>query len=69
LQVHKGVVVFGASSNLVVRVDFNAMPSSVSWELEEDVKSDGAVDAAQAPTKHRTCETDVLRRMDIYGCT
>lgn len=63
------MVVLGATSNLVVRVDFNAMPSSVSWELEEDVKSDGAADAAQAATKHRTSDTDVLRRMDIYACT
>lgn len=54
---------------MVVRVDFNAMPSSVSWELEEDVKSDGAADAAQAATEHRTSDTDVLRRMDIYACT
>ena len=40
----------GASSNLVMRIDFNALPTAVSWTMEEvtadaDADADAAADA------------------------
>lgn len=64
----------GAPSNFVMTIDFNALPSSVSWTLEEEALGDGAIaqpqpDAAQQAVRVSTHDSDVLKRMDIYGCT
>ena len=81
LQVQKGVLTVGASSNLVMRIDFNALPTAVSWTMEE-VTADAAADAgadtgqgapdakpAEKSTRSTTHESDVLKRIDIYACT
>ncbi len=73
LQVHQGVVSIGGTGSLVLRIDFNALPVALSWVLEE--MADNADDAAaaqgagQAPVRHTTHESDLLKRIDIYACT
>ena len=56
----------------MLRIDFNALPSSVSWDLEEAPDdaggADSASDAVHTPIRNSTLENDTLKRMDIYGC-
>ena len=57
----------------MLRIDFNALPSSVSWDLEEAPDdaggADSASDAVHTPIRNSTLENDTLKRMDIYGCS
>ena len=56
-----------------MRIDFNALPVALSWTLEEVTNNaddaTAAQDAGQAPVRHTTHESDMLKRIDIYGCT
>lgn len=72
-QVDQGILKIGGSSNCVLRIDFSALPSGVSWDLEEATEhaggADAAPDAVHAPIRKSTLESDTLKRMDIYGCS
>ncbi len=61
----------GSPSNFVLQIDFNALPSSVTWVIEEEAQDDSAAaqESGQPPAKVTTHESDILKRMDIYGCT
>ena len=73
----------GACSHLVMRIDFNALPTVVSWTMEQVVKDADDADAhadadadadadakpAEKSTRSTTHESDVLNRIDIYACT
>jgi hypothetical protein len=73
LQVQEGIVKIGGPCSLIVRLNFNALPPTVSWALEEPANgsesAEAAPAAAEAPAKQTTHEIDVLKRIDIYGCT
>jgi hypothetical protein len=71
--VQQGVVKLGHTSNCVLRIDFNSLPSSVTWTIEEKSAETDAtealLDAGAAPITSTTHFRDELKRIDIYGCS